>query len=82
MIVLGVFGYYATRPINRRVETVVDFEGLAARVTVPLVLVPLVALLFHAGFQLFAQVRDAVGGFTEFLSGGGRLGVLSTGDDG
>lgn len=54
MIVLGVFGYYATRPINRRVETVVDFEGLAARVTVPLVLVPLVALLFHAGFQLFA----------------------------
>lgn len=68
MIVLGVFGYYATRPINRRVEAVVDSEGLAAWITVMIVLAPLVAILFYAGFRLFSQIREVLGGSAGLLS--------------
>jgi len=66
MVVPGIFGYYATRPIDRRIETVVDSEGLSASLTVLVVLVPLVAVLFYAGFRIFTQARDTLGGATAF----------------
>jgi predicted PurR-regulated permease PerM len=79
MIALGVFGYYATRPINRRVERVVDSEGAAAWMTVLLVLLPLVGILFYAGSRLFTQVRAALGESGDFLAVGDGLGVLPAG---
>jgi len=76
MIVLGVFGYYATRPIDRRMESVVDSEGLAASLTVLVVLVPLVAVLFYAGARIFTQAREALGGATAFGALEDGLGIL------
>ena len=60
MIALGIFGYYATRPINRRVEAVVDSESIAAWITVLAVLLPLVVLLLYAGFRLITQIEDGL----------------------
>jgi predicted PurR-regulated permease PerM len=34
MAVLGVFGYYATRPIYRRLERRIEADGIAAGATV------------------------------------------------
>jgi predicted PurR-regulated permease PerM len=76
MVVLGIFGYYATRPIDRRIETVVDSEGLSASLTVLVVLVPLVAVLFYAGFRIFTQARDTLGGATAFGALEDGLGIL------
>jgi len=66
MVVPGIFGYYATRPIDRRIETVVDSGGALGPLTVLVVLVPLVAVLFYAGFRIFTQARDTLGGATAF----------------
>jgi len=61
MAVLGVFGYYATRPIYRRLERHIDADGIAAGATVLLIVVPLLALLFYAGFNVVQQVQQAIG---------------------
>ncbi|MFC4356717.1 AI-2E family transporter [Halobium salinum] len=57
MLVLGVFGYYATRPVFRRLGEVVDSDRIAAGVTVSLVVVPIVGLSLYAGFQLVQQAQ-------------------------
>lgn len=62
ILVLGVFGYYATRPICRRLATRIDSDGVAASLTVTLVLLPIVLVLFYAGFQLLQQVQQLLGG--------------------
>ena len=62
MLVLGAFGYYATRPIYRRVAAIIDHNGIAAGVTVSLVIVPIVLLVLYAGLQVFQQVHAFLGG--------------------
>ena len=66
MVVLGVFGYYATRPICRRLARRIDSDGIAAGATVLLVVVPILLLVAYAGFNVFQQLQGAVG-----ASGGG-----------
>ncbi len=62
ILVLGVFGYYATRPIHDRLTDVVDSDGIAAWLTVLLVLIPLLLVLGYAGFRLVQQAQQALGG--------------------
>ena len=69
MIVLGVFGYYATRPIAVRVRRVVDSRRTAAVVTVLTILVPILLLLVLAAAQLFHHASQ--------LSDGGTGGVIA-----
>ncbi|SFG01400.1 Predicted PurR-regulated permease PerM [Halopelagius inordinatus] len=61
MVVLGVFGYYATRPIYQRLKPVIGSDGIAAWLTLLTVLLPVAAILFFAGFQLFQQVQQSLG---------------------
>lgn len=44
-VVLGLFLYYGTRPINRAVRRVVDSSGLAAGITMFLIAVPVIVLV-------------------------------------
>lgn len=62
ILVLGVFGYYATRPINDRIGSVVDSDDVAAWTTVLVVLVPLLVLVIYAGIRVVQEVRDVLGG--------------------
>lgn len=57
LLTLGVFGYYATRPISDRIESVVESDGLAATVTVLTVLVPVFLVAIYAGLQIVRQLR-------------------------
>ncbi|HET7324933.1 MAG TPA: AI-2E family transporter [Halococcus sp.] len=57
MIVLGVFGYYATRPICRRLSRVINSSGLAAGATVLLVVVPILLLVIYTAFRIVGKVR-------------------------
>lgn len=52
LLVVGVFGYYATRPMYRQVEEVIDSDGIAAGVTVALIVVPILLISVYAGFQI------------------------------
>jgi len=61
LFVLGIFGYYATRPIYQRLGSVVDSDSIAAGVTVLLVLVPIVVLALYAGFQVFQRTQEFLG---------------------
>lgn len=78
LVVLGVFGYYTTRPIYQRLNDAIDSDGIAAWVTVLLVLLPIVILLFYTGFQLFQQAQQFLGGTTGSLPLGDFFGALST----
>lgn len=62
LLVLGVFGYYATRPISDRVGAVVGRDWLAAGITVLLVLVPVIALSLYAGYQLLVALQELLAG--------------------
>ena len=57
VLVLGLFGYYATRPVCARFEAVVDSERVAAALTVLAVLVPMLVLALYAGIRTFQQVQ-------------------------
>ncbi|MBX0286289.1 AI-2E family transporter [Haloarcula salinisoli] len=57
LLTLGLFGYYATRPISDRVDSVVESDRLAATVTVLTVLLPVFLVAIYAGFQILRQVR-------------------------
>jgi predicted PurR-regulated permease PerM len=57
LLTLGLFGYYAIRPISDRVERVVASDGLAAALTVLTVLVPVFLVAIYAGIQLLQQLR-------------------------
>ncbi|WP_380677060.1 AI-2E family transporter [Salinigranum sp. GCM10025319] len=58
ILVLGVFGYYAMRPIRDRFKTVVDSRRLAAASTVVTVLVPVFVVIFYAGFRIVQQLQS------------------------
>jgi len=68
LLVTGIFGYYATRPINARVDQVIDTDALAAAVTVLVVLVPVVVLTLYAGFQFVTGLASLVGDAVDPLS--------------
>ncbi|AUV83497.1 AI-2E family transporter [Salinigranum rubrum] len=57
MVVLGVFGYYAMRPIRDRVESVVESRQVAAVATVLAVLVPVVLLVFYLGVRALSRLQ-------------------------
>lgn len=61
ILVLAIFGYYATRPINDRLATAIDSDDVAAWATVLVVLIPLLLLVFYAGIQLALQAQQALG---------------------
>ena len=77
LIALGVFGYYATRPINRRIEAVFESDGIAAGATVLLVLLPLVVLVCYAGFQVFQQAQQLLDANAGAVPFGNVIGILS-----
>ncbi|ESP89683.1 AI-2E family transporter [Candidatus Halobonum tyrrellensis] len=67
MISLGVFGYYATRPIYRKIDTYIDTDRLAAGLTVTFVIGPIILLALYTGFRAFQRVQTFLG------DGGGSL---------
>jgi len=62
MLVLGLFGYYATRPICDRYHQVLESRALAAALTVATVLVPVLLLALYALVRVFRQVRQELDG--------------------
>jgi hypothetical protein len=50
-----VFGYYATRPVYRRLARGIDSDGIAAGVTVLLIVVPVLLLAIYAGSTSFGR---------------------------
>ncbi|WP_231186663.1 AI-2E family transporter [Haladaptatus sp. DYF46] len=76
MVVLGVFGYYATRPIYRRVNVIFDSDGLVAGLTLLVVFLPIFLLILYAGFHLFQQAQQAFGGATDTALVTNYLGAL------
>ena len=69
LLTLGVFGYYATRPISDRVESVVESDELAAAATVLTVLVPVFLVAVYAGLQIVRQLRHRFdGGLVSLLT--------------
>lgn len=65
MVVLGVFGYYATRPIYRQLSGITDSDGISAGLTLLVVFLPIVVLTFYAGFQLVSRVGSVFGNTTD-----------------
>ncbi len=61
MFALGLFGYYATRPLCTRFERVIDSKSLAAALTVLIILVPVLVLSIYAGFRVFQQLQPLLG---------------------
>jgi predicted PurR-regulated permease PerM len=57
LLVLGLFGYYATRPICDRVSTVTDSESLAAALTVLTFLIPVFLVVFYTGYRILQQLQ-------------------------
>ncbi|SEO65872.1 Predicted PurR-regulated permease PerM [Halogranum amylolyticum] len=62
ILVLGVFGYYATRPVCDRFSRVVDSDRIAAALTIAVVLLPALLLVIYASTQVFQQLQHLVGG--------------------
>ena len=81
MLVLGVFGYYATRPIYRRLDAVIGRDGIAAALTIVLVTGPIILLAVYAGFQMYQQVQQLfaanTSGFTDLVRGYFGIGQLT-----
>lgn len=73
ILVLGVFGYYATRPICNRLNRVIESKRLAALLTVSVVLLPVFVSLFYAGLQIVQQLAGILGGSGAISTVTGRL---------
>ena len=61
LVVLGLFGYYATRPICVRLRSVTGSRSLAATLTALSVIVPILLLFAIVGLRLFQAVRSQFG---------------------
>ena len=70
----NAFGYYATRPIYRKVRSVVGRDGVAAWLTILLVPGPILLLLAYAGVRAFHQVRAWFGSSSRHSSTANRSG--------
>jgi len=57
ILVLGVSGYYATRPISTRFETATESKPMAAGLTALTVLVPVLLLALYAGIRILQQIQ-------------------------
>ena len=79
MVVLGVFGYYATRPIYRQLSGITDSDGVSAGLTLLVVFLPIVVLTFYAGFQLVSRVGSVFGNTTDSALVTHYLGALPKG---
>lgn len=64
MLVLGLFGYYATRPIYQRLKAALGSDSISAALTLLVVLLPIFAFVSFAGFQLFQQIQQSLGSAT------------------
>jgi predicted PurR-regulated permease PerM len=62
ILVLGLFGYYATRPICNRVSRLVDSDRIAALLTVLVVLLPILLVVLYASAQVVTSIDQAFGG--------------------
>lgn len=62
ILVLGLFGYYATRPIRSRFQRAADSKRLAAALTALTVLLPLLILTLYAGLRTVQQVQQRFDG--------------------
>ncbi|MBV0922669.1 AI-2E family transporter [Halomicroarcula limicola] len=62
ILVLGLFGYYATRPISRRMSRLVDSDRLAATFTVLVVLLPILLVLSFLAATAAGRVRQLLNG--------------------
>jgi predicted PurR-regulated permease PerM len=60
LLTLGVFGYYATRPISDRLDPMVGSDRIAASLTVLTVLVPVFFVAIYAGLRILQQLRRRV----------------------
>lgn len=58
VLVLGVFGYYAVRPIADKFGAITDSKELAAVLTVLVVLVPILVLTLYAGLRVVQQLQQ------------------------
>lgn len=58
ILVLGLFGYYATRPICTRFHRRIDSKSLAAGATVVVMLVPLLLVVLYLGLRAVQQVQQ------------------------
>lgn len=60
MLALGIFGYYATRPICRRLVRLTDSKGIAAGATVLLAVVPILLLVGYTIYQVYKGIRQFI----------------------
>ncbi|WP_435152168.1 AI-2E family transporter [Haladaptatus sp. DFWS20] len=77
MLVLGIFGYYATRPIYRRLSSLTDSDGVVAGLTLVIVLLPVVLLAFYAGIHVVQQAQQLLGSTSGVPIPGNVLDALS-----
>jgi predicted PurR-regulated permease PerM len=87
-IVIGIFLYYATRPIYRKMDQWSDHPGLTAMLTLLTIGLPILLILAYTTFigvrevdQVFAavdldQLRTALEPYTSVVSGTGEQGML------
>ncbi|SIR66307.1 Predicted PurR-regulated permease PerM [Haladaptatus litoreus] len=61
MLVLGVFGYYATRPIYRKLSVITDSDGIIAALTLLVVFLPIFTVALYAGFKIVTWVQQLFG---------------------
>ncbi|MFC7203113.1 AI-2E family transporter [Haloferax namakaokahaiae] len=73
ILALGIFGYYATRPVCRRLSTIFDSERIPAVLTVLVVLLPVLLLTSYMVFELLQQLQRL-----SLSSGGGVFSMLAT----
>lgn len=62
VLALGLFGYYATRRINRWIGERVDSDSVSAWITIGLVVVPVIVLALYAASQAFGEAQKLLGG--------------------
>ncbi len=78
IVVLGVFGYYATRPIYRKLSNLIDSDGIVAGLTLVVVLLPVVLLSLYAGVRIVHQLQQLLGSTTGLPIPGSVLEALSS----
>ncbi|WP_049917141.1 AI-2E family transporter [Halogeometricum pallidum] len=63
--VLGVFAYYAARPLYGRISRVTDSDGVAAGATVLGFVLPVVLLLLYTGVHVATSLQTSLGSLPE-----------------
>ncbi|MFB6078517.1 MAG: AI-2E family transporter [Halarchaeum sp.] len=66
--VVGVFVYYGVRPVQRRVESHVPSQGLAATVTLVLTALPFVLVTTYFGVVAYGELAPKIEQYRQFLA--------------